>query len=61
MDISHKSFYEQDTFRQFHRFWGRKYNFSVIANNESTILCYFLILIQIISNHFRYKLLVNKI
>jgi hypothetical protein len=52
MDISHKLFYEQENFRCFHRFWGKKYNFLVIAKNETTILCYFVILIPIISNNF---------
>jgi uncharacterized membrane protein len=51
MDISHELFYEQDNFRRFHRF-QEKNIFSVIAKYETTILCYFVILIPIISNHF---------
>jgi hypothetical protein len=51
MDISPKLFYEQDNFRRFHRFWEKKI-FSVIAKYETTILCYFIMLIPIISNHF---------
>jgi hypothetical protein len=52
MDISHKLFYEQDNFRCFHRFWKKINSFLVIAKYETTILCYFVILIPIISNHF---------
>jgi hypothetical protein len=32
--------------------FGEKNNFSVIAKYETNILCYFLILIPIVSNHF---------
>jgi hypothetical protein len=51
MDIIHNLFYEQDNFDVFIDF-EKKNDFSVISKYETTILCYFVILILIIYKHF---------